>query len=415
MSDSQDLWLTRDLRLGDQYTLTASFDSRAEGHWARVVGARRHDQGDVVALKIMRRAHLASDAVYKMFCHEARLLDHLGRHEATRDRINALRGCGYVRPAPQPRPGRVDLEWCANLDEFEGQIPARRPQWLPFLALETIPFERSLLHLAGGLSRAPNQMLPLAEWLDIARQGLRVLAACHDQRIFYIDHKLEHVMWDGKTLRFIDWNVTDWEQDGTGGAPPWSAAIVRHKTWRDLRHFTALVLFPLLARHTIDTESANPTGGPASVRHGRRPIEAHSGNVSIDRIHLPQGRLDFHEDGTPLFDDDLKSLLTRAVQNDPDLGYESAGQYLAALEAYGQRWRETAEGFDTYLTGYTARVRDIQRELREVEEGLQELLREVTGQVGSQPRGVYLEIGRLYRSVKDMRRNIVLPERGGPP
>lgn len=414
MSDSQDLWLTQDLCLGDQYTITASFDSRAEGHWARVVGARRHDQGDVVALKIMRRMHLASDTVYKMFCHEARILDHLGRDETTRDRINTLRGWGYVRPPAQPGQRRVELEWCSDLDEFEGQIPARQRQWLPFLALETIPFERSLLHLAGGLSRAPNQMLPLTEWLDIARQGLRFLAACHDQRIFYTDHKLEHVMWDGQTVRFIDWNVTDWERDETGGARPWSPTIVRHKTWRDLRHFTALVLFPLLTRHTIDTESENPATGQVSVRHGQRPIEAYSGNVSIDRIHLPNGRLNFHEDGAPLFDDGLKSLLARAVQNDPTQGYASAVQYLDALEQYGQDWHQAAQGFDTYLDGFVAKVRAIQREMHDVEGELQYLLRDVTGQIGSQPRGVYLEIGRLYRNVKDMRKHVVLPESGGP-
>ena len=48
--------------------------------------------------------------------------------------------------------------------------------------------------------------LPSEEGLALALQFGELLKMSHQKGIVYLDHKLEHVYWDGVQLRIIDMN-----------------------------------------------------------------------------------------------------------------------------------------------------------------------------------------------------------------
>jgi hypothetical protein len=49
-------------------------------------------------------------------------------------------------------------------------------------------------------AHSQRRRLPTEEGIDLAMQFATFLQMAHQQRIVYLDHKLEHVYWDGQTL-----------------------------------------------------------------------------------------------------------------------------------------------------------------------------------------------------------------------
>ena len=57
----------------------------------------------------------------------------------------------------------------------------------------------------------PNQpgtrwRLPTEEGIALAMQFAQFLQIAHSNKVVYLDHKLEHVYWDGARLQVIDMN-----------------------------------------------------------------------------------------------------------------------------------------------------------------------------------------------------------------
>ena len=78
-----------------------------------------------------------------------------------------------------------------------------------------MPRHHSLFYLMKPNSANGRRRLPTEEGIDLAMQFAQFLKAAHQERIVYLDHKLEHVYWDGQTLRIIDLNSSKLLETGT--------------------------------------------------------------------------------------------------------------------------------------------------------------------------------------------------------
>src|SRR5690606_6446294 len=87
--------------------------------------------------------------------------------------------------------------------------------WRPYLALEYLPRHHNLFYQMKPNTPNSRRRLPTEEGIDLAMQFGEFLQAAHDQSIVYLDHKLEHVYWDGTRLRVIDLNSSRLIETGT--------------------------------------------------------------------------------------------------------------------------------------------------------------------------------------------------------
>jgi serine/threonine protein kinase len=200
------------IALRELYEIDQFIDTFALGHYARVLGARDRRTGAAVAFKLMRREHLAPPGdepkwEYRAFANEASLLARL----ADSPHLVRLLDCGYL-DAPDDAPGddaahseahsfgRDARAFAAAQDEFAAQ------GWRPYLALEYLPRAHNLLYLMKPNRPDVRWRLPSEEGLALALQFGQLLKLAHSHRVVYLDHKLEHVYWDGALLRVIDLN-----------------------------------------------------------------------------------------------------------------------------------------------------------------------------------------------------------------
>jgi len=189
------------------YTLGTSIDSFAPGHYARVFEAHDLTANRLVAFKVMRAEHLTADGQPRWesnaFPHEADLLNRLAGIPA----VIRLYDCGYVESEDDPpRVGQI-ASFGMDSAAFRTSLPDYlKRRWRPYLALESLPRTQNLLYLMKPNSPGTRWRLPAEEGLELAMQFADLLQVAHGQRIVYLDHKLEHVYWDGLRLRVIDWN-----------------------------------------------------------------------------------------------------------------------------------------------------------------------------------------------------------------
>jgi hypothetical protein len=78
--------------------------------------------------------------------------------------------------------------------------------WRPYLALAYLPRTLNLLYLMRPDKPNIRWRLPSEEGLALALQFAEMLRLAHRQGIVYMDHKLEHIYWDGTQLQIIDLN-----------------------------------------------------------------------------------------------------------------------------------------------------------------------------------------------------------------
>ncbi|PJF44979.1 MAG: hypothetical protein CUN55_01170 [Phototrophicales bacterium] len=188
------------------YALGNFIDTFALGHYARVLEAHDLRDGRQVALKIMRPEHIARDEAprweAKAFPHEVRLLKNLDRNPVPIRYYD----CGYIQSSNEYPDGEIislRTDWRA----FEENLfPRNSEGWRPYIALEYLPREQNLLYVMKTNNSGQRRRLPIEEGLNLAMQFGHMLLEAHENYIFYMDHKLEHVYWDGKKLRVIDWN-----------------------------------------------------------------------------------------------------------------------------------------------------------------------------------------------------------------
>ena len=202
--------------LDDLYRIGNYIDTFALGHYARVLEANDRVNGRTVAFKVMRPEHLSDDATprweARAFVNEADLLDRLAPTGAS----VKLYDCGYLSASGERPDGGQILSLGTNIATFrENLYPYIAQQWRPYLALELLPRHQNLFYLMKPSSANGRRRLPTEEGIDLAMQFASFLREAHDQRIVYLDHKLEHVYWDGQTLRVIDFNSSQLVETGT--------------------------------------------------------------------------------------------------------------------------------------------------------------------------------------------------------
>ncbi len=194
-------------RLTDSYRVENYIDTFALGHYARVLSAHDKKSGAVVALKVLRPEHLSTDGEarweYRAFVNEAELLMKL----ADCAHIVNLLDCGYLESkAEAPASGEM-IAFGRDVAGFSREMRACAERgWRPFLVLEYLPRTRSLFYLMRPDKPGQRLRLPTEEGLALALQFADTLRTAHRHQVVYLDHKLEHVYWDGATLRIIDLN-----------------------------------------------------------------------------------------------------------------------------------------------------------------------------------------------------------------
>jgi serine/threonine protein kinase len=187
--------------LEERYLIGNYIDTFALGHYARVLDAEDVRGGRMVAFKVMRPEHLSDDSTPQWeahaFVNEADLLIRLASSPVP----VRLYDCGYVS-APGERPERGEiLSVGTNIAAFrEALYPYLAQHWRPYLALELLPRHQNLFYLMKPNTANGRRRLPSEEGIDLAMQFGQFLKLAHGQRVVYLDHKLEHVYWDGQTL-----------------------------------------------------------------------------------------------------------------------------------------------------------------------------------------------------------------------
>ncbi len=182
-------------------------DTFALGHYARVMDAQDRRTGEDVALKVMRPEHLAPGDEprweFRAFANEVELLLKL----ASIPHIVQFVDCGYLAdPSEAPDDGEIVsfgrdvIQFARSMFEFHER------GWRPYLALENLSRVNNLFYTMRPDRPNTRFRLPTEEGVSLALQFGEVLRMAHRQGIVYMDHKLEHVYWDGAHLRIIDLN-----------------------------------------------------------------------------------------------------------------------------------------------------------------------------------------------------------------
>ena len=194
-------------RLSELYQLNNFIDTFALGHYARVLDAVDLRSGENVAFKVMRPEHLDSDGdmrwEYRAFGNEVDILTRLWHSP----NIVKFYDCGFISDLEEaPRAGEI-ASYQGDVRGFSDAMPRYAAAgWRPYLTMENLPRYHSLFYLMKPNRPNSRWRLPSEEGLALALQFSELLTLAHDNQIVYLDHKLEHVYWDGIHLKVIDFN-----------------------------------------------------------------------------------------------------------------------------------------------------------------------------------------------------------------
>jgi serine/threonine protein kinase len=193
--------------LADLYRVDNYIDTFALGHYARVMEAYDHRRGQDIAFKLLRPEHLADDGEirweYRAFANEADLLLKLDADP----HIVQMLDCGYLDAAGEAPTRGAIISYERDVMTFIRDMSAYADMgWRPYLALENLPRTHNLFYLMRPDRAGARSRLPTEEGLALALQFSETLRRAHRMGIVYLDHKLEHVYWDGTGLRIIDFN-----------------------------------------------------------------------------------------------------------------------------------------------------------------------------------------------------------------
>jgi serine/threonine protein kinase len=287
----------------DIYTLGNFIDTYALGHYARVVEATDRRDGRVIALKVMRPEHVVMDDAPRWeaeaFVHEADLLTRLS-HSNTPIRYY---DCGFIDAVGDYPEGDI-VSLRTDLARFREELFARNAAgWRPYLALEYLPRHQNLFYLMKPTQAGQRRRLPTEEALALAMQFGALLMDSHEENIFYLDHKLEHVYWDGHKLRVIDFNSSKLVKGDTQ-----AHAISQQK---DVHNLCVGILYPAFTG--LSPVRGELRAQPAS----QQEVEARYSDVSS---------LDFSPE--PTLSQQIIELLERGARQ----GFETAAAFLQHVE-----------------------------------------------------------------------------------
>ncbi len=365
----------------DLYTLGNAIDTFAPGHYARVYEAFDLRAQQNIAFKVMRIEHQADDGNPRLealaFVNEADLLARM----AESPHVVRLLDCGYLSSMDES-PGNGQIEsFGLNVETFRKNIyQYAGHRWRPYLTLELLPRSENLLYLMKPNTQGARWRLPTEEGLGLACQFLQVLQQAHIQQIVYLDHKLEHVYWNGTTLRIIDWNSSRLVEK--------SSPMLGMQITNDLHNLCVGILYPIFTGLSPQKGSLMPQ--PASL-------------AEVENRYKDIDQLDFGVE--PTLSADLQALLQKGAQRE----INSVDQFVAdldrAAEAYG--WdapiRTRREARKQMQVGL-ARLRQGQDSIREARDMLREAA--IMDEIGDDLES---ELRRLLGKINEMLNCRVIP------
>ena len=281
-----------EMTLDDVYRIHNYIDTFAPGHYARVLEAEDVKSGRLVALKVMRPEHLSEDGTprweARAFVNEEDLLVRLVSNKG----VVRLYDCGYVSaPGERPEGGEI-VSFETNILAFrENLYPYIGRRWRPYLALELLPRHTNLFYVMKPNAANGRRRLPTEEGIDLAMQFSDFLRDAHDQRIVYLDHKLEHVYWDGATLRVIDLNSSQLVETGTHTVDQYLA--------QDIHNLCVGILYPVFTGLSPQKGALMPQ--PAS-------------QAEVEQRYADVNHLDFGVE--PTLSASLQDLLQKGARQD---------------------------------------------------------------------------------------------------
>jgi hypothetical protein len=375
-------WMTT--TLSTVYHIDQLIDTFALGHYARVFEARDHRSGRLVAFKVLRSEHLSPDGdirwEYRAFPHEADLLSRL----ANCPQIVDLYDCGYLASSSEVPADSELVSFGKDTQAFVGALyEYAERDWRPYLALENMPRTQNLLYLMKPNRPDVRWRLPTEEGLALAMQFGQVLKLAHSQNIAYLDHKLEHIYWDGAALNIIDLNSSRLATDPT----------TRDQYFRmDIHNLCVGILYPIFT-------------GLSPQKTALRPQP--SGLAEVEARYQDVVTLDFGVE--PTLSEELQALLQRGASHQ----IETVDQFLAELSEVC-----ALHGWD--LPGKAAQpanrvgrdhMRSGLRKLREGQDAIRQardLFREAAVVDGIAP-DLEDELRRLVKAANEMLNNRVIP------
>jgi serine/threonine protein kinase len=371
--------------LAEFYRIDNFIDTFALGHYARVLEARSFRTNQSVAFKLLRPEHMNGGEVrweYRAFANEADLLMKLA------DSPNCVRlvDCGYLSaPGEVPMGGEI-VSLGVDVAQFRAQVdPYAAQGWRPYLALDPLPRHHNLLYLMKPNQQTIRWRLPSEEGIALALQFGQLLSLAHRKGIVYLDHKLEHVYWDGVKLTVIDLNSSRQVE-----APARSSDA--HYYRMDIHNLCVGVLYPIFTGLSPQKTMLRPQ--PSS----RSEVEARYSDVTT---------LDFGAE--PSLSGALQALLQRG-----------AAMQIETVEEFLSEMRRVAalHGWDfpeDYTSPASRNARDQLRvglrKLREGQERIREardIFREAAIQDGI-TADLEDELRRLVRSASEMLNNRAIP------
>jgi len=372
-------------QLAEIYHLENYIDTFAPGHYARVLDALDFRTGQTVAFKVMRSEHLTPDGEmkweFKAFGNEVQILQKL----ADSPHVVKLLDCGFVLSAQETPLDAEILSLGTETGTFLRALPERaREGWRPYITLENLPRTDNLFYLMRPTQGSTRRRLPSEEGLTLALQFTNLLRLAHSQKIVYLDHKLEHIYWDGATLRVIDFNSS---QQLTG-----SPASLAQEYTKDVHNMCVGVLYPIFTGMSPRKTSLIPQPGNLEAMESR-----------YQDIH----DLDFM----------MEPTLSPALQ---DLLQKAAAMQITSLDAFTQELQQVAAQHGRDFPGQTTspanraardKLRAGLKLLREGEGRLRQardLFRDaaVTETIGEDMED---ELRRLVKAINEMLNHRVLP------
>jgi hypothetical protein len=365
----------------DLYTLGNAIDTFAPGHYARVYDSLDNRTQQSGAFKVMRAEHRAEDGNPRWeamaFINEADLLVRM----ADSPQVIRMLDCGYLS-SNDDGVGNGQIEsFGLNVDTFRQNVyQYAGHRWRPYLTLEVLPRGENLLYLMKPNSAGTRWRLPTEEGIALAYQFAEVLQQAHHQQIVYLDHKLEHVYWNGSTLRIIDWNSSKLIEKGN--------PTLTYQIANDIHNLCVGILYPIFTGLSPQKGSLMPQ--PASA-------------AELENRYKEIDQLDFGVE--PTLSRALQSLLQQGAQRQ----IESIEQFTKGLdeaaEAFG--WdapqRRRREARDQVRNGL-AKLRQGQDSIREARDMLREaaILEDIGDDLDA-------ELRRLLGKINEMLNSRVIP------
>ncbi|MFN8420395.1 MAG: hypothetical protein U0528_14315 [Anaerolineae bacterium] len=369
--------------VSDIFTIGNAIDTYAPGHYARVYEATDKRDGKQYAFKIMRAEHLAQDDQPRWeamaFINEADLLVRM----TSVAQVMRLYDCGYIKSNTDDFRGAAIESFGLNYESFRRAI-FRLPvqEWRPYLALELLPRQTNLLYLMKPNAPGARWRLPTEEGLDLAHQFAEALRTAHRQNIVYLDHKLEHVQWDGKTLRIIDWNSSRLIENGP--------QVLAQQIMADVHNLCVGILYPIFT-------------GQSPMKGSLRPQPADQ--AAVEARYADVNQLDFSPEPT------LSYALQDLLQRGANRQISNVDQFMVGLNevAVGYGWnppssRQIRAEARRQLRDGLAKLREGQDSIREARDLIREAA--ILDDIGDD---LEAELRRVLTKINDMLNARVIP------